>query len=47
MTITILDAAPAILTKDSEWARKTDSILKSGSIIVLPEDAVLIKSKEQ
>jgi hypothetical protein len=39
--ITILFIAPAIFTKDSNWAGKMHT-LEPGSIVILPEDAVLV-----
>lgn len=40
--IIILNEAPAILTKDGQWASRVKPNLKRGSIIVLPPDAVLV-----
>lgn len=40
MEIPIIYEDFAILTKDEEWA-KTNPVMKPGSIIILPEDAVL------
>lgn len=39
---TILFTVPAILTKDTKWVRNQKTKLKQGSIIILPQDAVLV-----
>lgn len=41
--ITILDKLPIILTKDAEWE---PPVAMPGTIILLPEDAILVVEKE-
>jgi len=39
--VKVLEAVPAIFTKDKAWAgRQLSFILRPGSIVVLPEDAI-------
>lgn len=45
--IIILDQAPAILTKDSQWLSRFKPVMKQGSIIVLPPDAILVLPPKQ
>ena len=42
--IRILDKAPAIMTKDKSFAQKIHK-LEPGTIMIVPEDAVLIVAK--
>lgn len=41
----ILDYFPIILTKDSNWTKRK-VVAKEGAIILLPQDAILVKPKE-
>ncbi len=40
----VLDYFPIILTKDANWM-KTRVKIREGSVVVLPQDAILIKPK--
>lgn len=47
MEILFLEDFPIILTKDRTWPRnQVTLILREGSIILLPEDAVLVRYKK-
>jgi len=46
--VKVLEAVPAIFTKDKAWAgRQLSFILRPGSIVVLPEDAILVLVPEK
>lgn len=40
--IIVLDKAPIIFTKDKEWVELFNPRTEPGSIIILPQDAVLV-----